>query len=243
MGRICFQTSRIQFLDEPLLRSCYMTGLEGIAWEREITFAGTRLMIDRQTHESGHFFFPWRSENGLEFMLGTTSLRESKDDYHLEVELARGTLHRLRSYLAERSNQYKLSQTYAEKLTAAHEHLIDAVLHWRSDPQQAGDLAATAIELCLYVINHLSVEDAGHLMEARHQAGMTNSMFGVKLGQLPDNESDRDTLAGAFDSVMLPFNWKDVSPDEGKFQFFDVDQMLEWSHRHGKKVFAGPLIQ
>ena len=243
MGRICFQTSRIQFLDEPLLRSCYMTGLEGIAWEREITFAGTRLMIDRQTHESGHFFFPWRSENGLEFMLATTSLRESKDDYHLEVELARGTLHRLRSYLAERSNQYKLSQTYAEKLTAAHEHLIDAVLHWRSDPQQAGDLAATAIELCLYVINHLSVEDAGHLMEARHQAGMTNSMFGVKLGQLPDNESDRDTLAGAFDSVMLPFNWKDVSPDEGKFQFFDVDQMLEWSHRHGKKVFAGPLIQ
>ena len=58
MGRICFQTSRIQFLDEPLLRSCYMTGLEGIAWEREITFAGTRLMIDRQTHESGHFFSP-----------------------------------------------------------------------------------------------------------------------------------------------------------------------------------------
>ena len=148
MGRICFQTSRIQFLDEPLLRSCYMTGLEGIAWEREITFAGTRLMIDRQTHESGHFFFPWRSENGLEFMLGTTSLRESKDDYHLEVELARGTLHRLRSYLAERSNQYKLSQTYAEKLTAAHEHLIDAVLHWRSDPQQAGDLAATANSFC-----------------------------------------------------------------------------------------------
>ena len=97
MGRICFQTSRIQFLDEPLLRSCYMTGLEGIAWEREITFSGTRLTIDRQTHESGHFFFPWRSETGLEFMLGTTSLRESSDDYHLEVELARGTLHRLRA--------------------------------------------------------------------------------------------------------------------------------------------------
>ena len=128
MGRICFQTSRIQFLDEQLLRNCYMTGLEGIAWERDITLSGSRLMIDRQTHESGHFFFPWRSESGLEFMLGTTSLRESSDDYHLEVELARGTLHRLRGYLADRSQQFKLSEVYAEKLNEAHERLMDAVL-------------------------------------------------------------------------------------------------------------------
>ncbi|MBA62129.1 MAG: hypothetical protein CMJ76_07160 [Planctomycetaceae bacterium] len=243
MGRICFQTSRIQFLDEQLLRSCYMTGLEGIAWERELIVSGNRLMIDRQTHESGHFFFPWRTENGLDFMLGTTSLRETKDEYHLEVELARGTLHRLRSYLAERSNQFELSRTYTEKLTEAHERLIEAVFSWRTDFQQAGRSAANAIELCLDVINGLLVEDAGHLMEARHQAGMSNSMFGVKLGRLPDDQEDREVLAQTFDSVMLPFNWKDLSPDEGKFQFFDVDQMLQWSHRHGKKVFAGPLIE
>ena len=243
MGRICFQTSRIQFLDEQLLRNCYMTGLEGIAWERDITLSGSRLMIDRQTHESGHVFFPWRSESGLEFMLGTTSLRESSDDYHLEVELARGTLHRLRGYLADRSQQFKLSEVYAEKLNEAHERLMDAVLQWRTNAQSASESAATTIEICLEVINHLSVEDAEHMMEARHQAGLANPLFGIKLGQLPEAASDQQPLISTFDSVMLPFNWSDLSPDEGKFQFFEVDQMLEWSHRYGKKVFAGPLIE
>lgn len=243
MGRICFQTSRIQFLDEPLLRSCYMTGLEGIAWQRDMTFSGNRLMIDRQTHESGHFFFPWRSESGREFMLGTTSLREGAEDYHLEVELARGTLHRLRGYLADRSRQFELSQNYSDQLTEAHEQLLEAVLSWRSDAALASKAASRAIELSLSVINQLSVEDAEHLMEARHQAGMPNPMFGVKLGAMPEADEYRQQLAESFDSVMVPFPWREVSQDEGKYQFYEVDRMLEWAHQHGKKIFAGPLIE
>tara|TARA_B100000676_G_scaffold299110_1_gene342984 strand:+ start:27608 stop:29053 length:1446 start_codon:yes stop_codon:yes gene_type:complete len=243
MGRICFQTSRIQYLDEQLLRSCYMTGLEGIAWERNIAFADDRLIVDRQTHESGHFFFPWRNKAGLEFMLGTTSLREGQGDYQLEVELARGTLHRLRTYLAERSQQFKLSQSYTDQLTEAHEHLLEAVLSWRQDPQFAGTAASKAIEICLGMINQISVEDADHLMEARHQAGMANPLFGIKLGEMPQAPKEQQELSQSFDSVMIPFNWKAVSPDEGKFQFYEVDRMLEWSHQHRKKIFAGPLIE
>ena len=243
MGRICFQTSRIQFLDEQLLRSCYMTGLEGIAWERDISISGNRLMIDRRTHESGHFYFPWQAESGLEFMLGTTSLRESSDDYHLEVELARGTLYRLRNYLVERSGKFELSRNLSRQLNAAHEKLMEAALTWRHDSQLASELAAESIELSLRVINQLSVEDAEHLMEARHQAGKSNPMLGIKLDKLPELVEHGDVLASTFDAVMLPFNWQELSPDEGKYQFFDIDRLLEWAHQHDKKVVAGPLIE
>ncbi|HCA49600.1 MAG TPA: hypothetical protein DEP12_04265, partial [Planctomycetaceae bacterium] len=172
-----------------------MTGLEGIAWERNIAFADDRLIVDRQTHESGHFFFPWRNKAGLEFMLGTTSLREGQGDYQLEVELARGTLHRLRTYLAERSQQFKLSQSYTDQLTEAHEHLLEAVLSWRQDPQFAGTAASKAIEICLGMINQISVEDADHLMEARHQAGMANPLFGIKLGEMPQAPKEQQELS------------------------------------------------
>ena len=93
------------------------------------------------------------------------------------------------------------------------------------------------------MINQISVEDADHLMEARHQAGMANPLFGIKLGEMPQAPQEQQELSQSFDSVMIPFNWKAVSPDEGKFQFYEVDRMLEWSHQHGKKIFAGPLIE
>ena len=78
MGQICFQTTPLTDVEEPRLRRLYMTGIEGIAWEREVSFSHDRIMVDRSTHESGRLFVPWERPDGVEVVLSTTHLREQE---------------------------------------------------------------------------------------------------------------------------------------------------------------------
>ena len=121
MGQIRFHTSYVTDAEQQRLRRCYMVGMEGIAWERELRISEKMLVIDRSTHESGKLFVPWLRADGVEVMLSTSNLREQEAEYHLEVELARGTLNRLRNYLADRDQFFELSAAYQSLLDQAQQ--------------------------------------------------------------------------------------------------------------------------
>ena len=55
------------------------------------------LSIERDVRESGNLYFPWLVKSQGELTLCTASLMERDRPYHLTVELARGTLNRLRN--------------------------------------------------------------------------------------------------------------------------------------------------
>ena len=112
MGQIRFHTSYVTDAEQYRLRRCYMVGMEGIAWERELRISENMLVVDRSIHESGKLFVPWLRTDGVEVILATSNLREQEAAYHLEVELARGTLNRLRNYLSARNQFFKLSTAY-----------------------------------------------------------------------------------------------------------------------------------
>jgi hypothetical protein len=243
MGQIRFHTSYVTDAEQQRLRRCYMVGMEGIAWERELRISEKMLVIERSTHESGKLFVPWLRADGVEVILSTSNLREQEAEYHLEVELARGTLNRLRNYLANRDQYFDLSTAYQSLLDQSQQSFMNAVLSTDEDPENSQRDAANSIETALELIELVLLEDAGHAVEVRYQAGGTKPLIGIEMPGVPDSEQSQQQIDETFDTVTIPFNWRALSPDTDKFNFDEIDGPLHWALQHDKKVIAGPLVR
>src|SRR4051812_44924447 len=77
----------------------YLAGAEGTPWECRVSLAENILTVQRGARESGLLFIPWETADGL-VTLSSSTLMERPRPYHLSVELARGTLTRLRNQAA-----------------------------------------------------------------------------------------------------------------------------------------------
>ena len=243
MGRISFQTiDRNRFTDR-LLERAFVTGMEGIPCHGEIVVGKDSLHVDKPTHESGHFHVPWQSESHGEILLPTTSLRESQHPYQLELEVARGTLFRLQTYLNERLEGADIGDKLYQKYGLAKQKLMEA-LTGRENPEHAYKAAQESITLTLDVIDELCLTDARQLIDQRKNAnGQLGTLLGTRLDKLPQHDAAMDEISGAMNSIVVPFNWRECSPDAGKYHFNDVDRVLGWVHQQDVKVIGGPIIQ
>ena len=242
MGQMRFHTSYMTDAELQRLRRCYMVGMEGIAWERELSISEKMLVIDRSTHESGKLFVPWLRMDGVEVILSTSSLREQEAEYHLEVELARGTLNRLRNYLANRNQHFEISAAYQSLLNKSQQSFMNAVLP-TDDPESSQRNAADSIETALELIELVVLEDAGHAVEIRYQAGGLKPLIGIEMPVVPESEQSQQQIDEIFNTVTIPFNWRTLSPDTDKFNFDEIDGPLHWALQHDKKIIAGPLVR
>src|SRR4026209_145403 len=75
----------------------YVAGMEGIPWETVCVAQGDQFVVDRDTSESGTLTVPWPVPQHGELMLSTSNLMERAEPYLLPLELARGTINRLRN--------------------------------------------------------------------------------------------------------------------------------------------------
>jgi hypothetical protein len=242
MGQIRFHTSYVTDAEQYRLRRCYMVGMEGIAWERELRISENMLVVDRSIHESGKLFVPWLRADGVEVILATSNLREQEAAYHLEVELARGTLNRLRNYLSDRDQFFELSAAYQTLLNQTQQCFLNAVLS-TDDQGTSQRHAADSIESALELIELVLLEDAGHAVEARYQAGGVKPLIGIEMPVVPQSEQSQQQIDETFNTVTIPFNWRTLSPDTDKFNFDEIDGPLNWAMQHDKRIIAGPLVR
>jgi len=242
MGQMRFHTSCVTDAEQQRLRRCYMVGMEGIAWERELRVSEKRLVIDRFTHESGKLFVPWLRADSVEVILSTSNLREQEAEYYLEVELARGTLNRLRNYLADRDQYFELSAAYQSLLDQSQQSFMNAVLS-TADPESSQRNAADSIEAALELIELVLLEDAGHSVEVRYQAGGMKPLIGIEMPVVPVSEQSQQQIDETFNTITIPFNWRALSPDTDKFNFDEIDGPLHWASQRDKKIIAGPLVR
>ena len=242
MGQIRFHTSYVTDAEQKRLRRCYMVGIEGIAWERELRISEKMLVIDRSTQESGKLFVPWLRADGVEVILSTSNLREQEAEYHLEIELARGTLNRLRNYLANRDQYFELSAAYQSLLNQSQQSFMNAILQ-TGDREGSQCNAVDSIETALELIELVLLEDAGHAVEVRYQAGGIKPLMGIEMPVVPKSEQSQQQIDETFNTITIPFNWRTLSPDTDKFNFDEIDGPLHWALQHDKKIIAGPLVR
>src|SRR5687768_2990218 len=167
MGYLRFAIPRPERLSPGAIARAYVAGMDGIPWECRRTHAHGVLSIERDVKESGNLYFPWLVPGQGEFTLCTASLMERERPYHLTVELARGTLNRLR-------NQIDIWESGGatipdECLRLVHEAtlaLAKAAIG-KSDALLADDAAGESIALAMRAIDVVCRDYTRQVLEAR----------------------------------------------------------------------------
>ncbi|HEX4609499.1 MAG TPA: hypothetical protein VH092_14975, partial [Urbifossiella sp.] len=87
---------------ESLLRlACLAGGYDQTPTPTRVELAAGRLVLSRETAESGFLLVPWPVGPGGAVVTTSATLRERSDPYRLLVELARGKLNQVRIQTGE----------------------------------------------------------------------------------------------------------------------------------------------
>ncbi len=101
MDQIAFQTPFPERVTQAAVDRAYMVGYGGTPIPSFTKpDGGGRFVLQRSVEESGYLQIPWVVDDLGELVLSTTSLMAQREPYWLELELARGTLNRLRNHIA-----------------------------------------------------------------------------------------------------------------------------------------------
>jgi Glycosyl hydrolase family 10 len=243
MGLMKFLVPRREHVAADAAARAYIAGIDEIPWRSRVHWNDDTLIVERAEFDSGNFFVPYTVEGHGELMLSTASLMERAEPYHLQVELARGTLNRVRNHLAAwEATGLRVPAEVAAPLTAALEHLSWATTR-KTEPEVAAARAELAIAASLDAAALLSAGYAAQALAARRgQGGKLSTLAGVSLGGVVPADSMAGQLAAAFNTVQVPFGWRDIAASEGASDWALPDRQIEWCRANGFKVCGGPLL-
>ena len=97
MGQTRFLVARREYLPPKAAERAYLAGLDDIPWRTRVLATEAGLVAERVESESGSFHVLWNVVGRGRQMLATATLIERPEPYNLSVELARGTLNRVKA--------------------------------------------------------------------------------------------------------------------------------------------------
>jgi hypothetical protein len=243
MGVIKFLVPCRQHVAADAAARAYMAGIDEIPWQSRVAWNDSLLVVERAEFDSGNVFVPYMLQRHGELMLSTASLMERAEPYHLQVELARGTLNRVRNHLAAwESLGMQVPPVVSQPLAAAREHLSWATTH-KDKPEEAAARAELAIEAALDGADLLSEAYVAQAIAARRgPGGKLNTLLGANLGSALPADGVAPHVTAAFNTVQVPFVWRDIAAREGTCDWTLYDRQIEWARASGLKICGGPLL-
>lgn len=243
MGDLRFQVSKIEDYDPRIWETAFITGIEGIPWLCHHSIDGEQFNIGREIDESGKLNIVWPSECLGNTCLSSTSLRVVDAPYALVVELARGTVHRLKSQTWE---WQRIGLKLPDGFFPLAEASLAELLHALTDSQDLESQqlrAQKAIELALEAIAMLSESYSAQALDARkNNEGRLATLLGVRLGAEPSLARFGRGLGDAFNLACVSADYGSVETSSGGADYAVFDQQLKWAAANDKKICVGPLI-
>jgi hypothetical protein len=231
-----------ELLAEGAADQAYLAGPEGIPWECVTGLSGNAFTIDRDTRESGYLYFPWNIPGRGVVMLCSGCLMERARPYHLPVELARGTINRLR-------NQVSLWESAGMSIPDAIGPLVHratvAFAHaatGQGDPLAACGPAGEAIGQGLAACDLLTHDYTKQVLAVRRGQSPLGTLLGARLQAAPTEELGAKFLS-AFNLAVIAPSWHDNEPSQGKFQWEALDLQVQWCRDRNLRLCFGPLMQ
>ncbi len=232
--------SRLESLDPTRV---HMIGFEELPWFSSVFISDKQIVIQRAESDSGAVCVPWKVGDRGEMLLSSSTLMEREEPYFLEVELARGLVHRLRNQLeAWRQLGLTVPPDLDEEVLAATRHFARAASR-QHEPETAASEANQAIESAVAAGERLAAVYAQQALGIRTRNAPLHTLLGVDLsGELPQ-EDLRESITDTFNLVSLPMSWRDIEASEGKRNWDNTDTELRWAQKNGLKVVGGPLLE
>ena len=244
MGEMRFLVPDQEQFPPEALNWAFLDGVDGVPWRSRFRWEGNELVVELDVDEAGSFHLPWNVIEKGPFTLQTASLVQRDTRYLLPLELARGTLNRLRNFVAEwQLAGYPLSSDITEQVKQATRFFIQSATQ-QSDVTLSTQEAYRAIKHSTDGIQHLTQLFAQRSLAQRLEK---NARLPTMLaGTLPYeglSEPLQQTFSATFNSAAVGINWRLLEPNPGKFEWDELDRQIEWCHQAGLRVCVGPLIQ
>jgi hypothetical protein len=243
MGQMRFVIPRPERLVPGAAEQACLAGGEGTPWECRTTLEYDAMLIERETRESGYLYFPWNVVGRGLVVLISGSLMERPRAYNLPVELARGTLNRLRNQSsAWQSAGMVVPPRFHELLAEANRHFALAATR-QDQPPAAADHADEAIRLGLIAADLLGREYAHQVLTIRrNQQSPLGTLLACRL-QAPLSPDQFERFAAAFNTAIITPAWPTIEPKLGQYDWGATDALVDWCRERGIRVCMGPLVQ
>jgi hypothetical protein len=243
MGVMKFLVPRRDDFAPDAVERAYMAGLDEIPWRARIQWTDDGMTAERAEADSGNLFIPCLVDGRGEVMLSTTCLMERPQPYHLQVELARGTLNRLRNQIATWEGLgMRVPEAVRGLVHTASEQFATAATQ-QNDPAAAAARSMEATSSALAAIDALAASFADQALATRHQSGKINALVGVNLGWTKPSAAVSSAILPAINTGLVPLSWRAIEATEGKRDWSICDAQIEWCREHSLKICSGPLLQ
>jgi hypothetical protein len=242
MGQMRFIIPRPERVVARAEEQAYLAGAEGIPWECRTTIEVDAMLIDRETRESGYLYFPWKVAGRGLVMLVSGSLMERSRAYNLPVELARGTLNRIRNQATAWQAAGMTLPTDLQPLLAQATAQFARAATSQAHPQAAADLADEAIRVGLEGVDLLAREYTQQVLAIRrsHQSPL-GTLLGVRL-QAPLSANAAVNFQAAFNTALIGAPWHQIESKQGTFEWDATDKIVQWCKDQNIRILMGPLV-
>lgn len=222
----------------------YVAGLEGIPWETRCEFARGQLTVERDVEESGFLHVPWNLDGFGEVILSTSTLMERFEPYLLQLELARGSVNRIRNQLAQWESLGLVASDSLKKQIRD----VQAIFASAATNQASRNECVAACERCLVEAHKASIMLAETYTEQslaqRHEGGRKiPALLGSRLEGAPPEGPLENLFATGFNAALVPMLWREVEATQGEGRWETSDRQINWCRDQGLRIVGGPLMQ
>jgi hypothetical protein len=252
MGEFKFKVPADWPLDPYHGNSIHIVGMDGVPWPCRIAVSTEAeveqqrvITINRNQTDSGKLFVQFDFADRGEHLICTGTLPPDNDDpYDLMVELARGTLNRLRNQVSIwEEGGLVISDSVLGGIADATTHFRDSI--FAKSAQQVETFARNAIEMAMVAIYELAETFADQICKFRREhPDLSNFWIANQIGV-------GDQLEASFnmDFAQLVSGQLEISPEssiDGQAAPAEIARVAcaskEQFEACGKRVIVGPFL-
>lgn len=240
------------------VRGACVMGAESVPVEGRISFVEGLLRVEtpieaavepgEEAQNAYGVALLWDAGEVGSYILETTRLPHRTEPYVLNVELARHRLMRL----LHKQEDWNLwdDQGLGPAAGEALRKVRDAQMRFAEalgklhEPASAATISDDALAMALEASEELALCQAEASLGRRRSSssGLSRVMLGVRADPSVHNAKYRGTLARFFDYSIVPVSWRQLQPEEDRFETESADLTIEFLARNRVPIIAGPLV-
>src|SRR5262249_1616204 len=155
-----------------------------------------------------------------QLMVGTGTLRENPQPYHLSLELARGKTNQVRNQASDWAmGGLELSDDLREEIHQACRAVGRAAVEAAKPAASAGQESGQAGGWAARAGQHLVQAYVDQVFAIRHERqAKLDTALGCRLSAVPSGEH-ATALRQAFNAISIPFRWSDIEIAESDYRW------------------------
>ena len=222
-----------------VLATMHMVRFDLVPWPGRLSVAGNCVSLLRNVGHSGMVLLAYPVPGYGEVTLRTGTLPERPTPYHLPIELARGTLDRLRNQMSLWSESGLVVPPPIIEQTDRAVERFSAALFLETDPERQTAAADECLAICCPLIDALCREFAQQFRQIGKHDSHREPGLGIRITPEQFSSTWLAELDPAFRYVEVAgWSGSEFDPDDDHVSPTEIQTLVAASHR---RSMIGPL--